>query len=140
MTVTFCGHAEIYYDITVEKKLYDIIENMINEGADKFLLGGYGKFDILAAKTVNALKEKYPHIKSVLVIPYINRKYNLEMYDHTLFPPLENVPLRFAISKRNEWMVQNSDVLIACVKYSWGGAAKTLAYAKRKKKNIVEIK
>lgn len=65
MTVTFCGHAEIYYDITVEKKLYDVIEKMINEGADKFLLGGYGKFDILAAKTLAYAKRKKKNIVEI---------------------------------------------------------------------------
>jgi len=140
MTVTFCGHSDIYYDKIIEEQLSVTVEKFINDGADTFLLGGYGNFDKLAAKVVDQLKTIYPHIESILVIPYLDRKYDLKMYDYTIYPPLETVPLKFAISKRNEWMIDNSDCLIACVKYGWGGAAKTLAYAKRKKKNIVEIK
>lgn len=139
MTVTFCGHSEIYYSEDTEQKLYNIVEVLIKNGANEFLLGGYGNFDRLAAKVVKELKEKHPYINSVFVIPYLDRKYNLELYDGSVYPPLEDVPLRFAISKRNEWMIQNSEVLVAYVKYSWGGAAKTLAYAQKKKKQIINI-
>ena len=36
-------------------------------------------------------------------------------------------------------MVEQADLVIAYVKYSWGGAAKTLEYSKRKKKRIINI-
>jgi len=36
-------------------------------------------------------------------------------------------------------MVNESDFLICYVKNSWGGAAKTLEYAKQKKKNIYNL-
>ena len=38
---------------------------MINEGADEFLLGGYGKFDILAAKTLAYAKRKKKNIVEI---------------------------------------------------------------------------
>ena len=87
----------------------------------------------LATEILTELKEKYKNIKRILVIPYLNRNYYTRNYDETLYPPLENVPFKFCISKRNEWMVNEADFVIAFVKYSWGGAAKTLEYAKRKK-------
>ena len=34
-------------------------------------------------------------------------------------------------------MVDVSDVVVAYVKHDWGGAAKTLEYARRKKKEII---
>ena len=58
-------------------------------------------------------------------------------YDETVYPPLESVPKRYAISRRNEWMVRESDIVIAYVIRGFGGAAKTLEYAQRKKKRIV---
>ena len=57
----------------------------------------------------------------------------LEIFDGTIYPDIENVPPRFAIIKRNEWMVKQSDFMIAYVNYPWGGAYKTLQYAERKK-------
>ena len=139
MTVTFCGHSEIHYSEDIEQKLFDIVEELIKNGANEFLLGGYGNFDNLAAKALKKLKKKYAHINSILVIPYLDRKYDLELYDSSVYPPLEDVPQRFAISKRNEWMIQNSEFVVAYVKYSWGGAIKTLEFAQRKSKKIINI-
>ena len=140
-TVTFCGHGSLSVSehSFLAEKLYYEIENLIKNGADKFLLGGYGSFDHLCAETVKKLKEIYPHITSILVIPYLNKEYNTEIYDYTKYPPIEKPPLRFAISKRNEYMVKQSDFVIAYVTHSFGGAATTLDYARRKKKTILRI-
>ena len=141
--VTFCGHGDLYgVDNEIfRNSLYEEIEKQIKLGATEFLLGGYGQFDSLCARTVKKLKEKYAHIKSVLVIPYLDRKYDyLDLYDCTEYPPIEKTPKRCAILKRNEYMVEKSEVIIAFVEHSWGGAAKTLEYAKRKKKTIIELK
>ena len=58
-------------------------------------------------------------------------------YDSTVYPPLETVPRRFAISHRNRWMVETSDVVVAYVLHDWGGAAATLRCARKKKKQII---
>lgn len=139
MTVTFCGHKNIFGSAKVREKLTVVLEQLVSEGADQFLLGGYGDFDSIAAMAVKALKKTYPQIKSMLVIPYLDRDYDRTLYDDTTYPPLENVPRRFAISKRNEWMVDQADVVVAYVEHNWGGAAKTLEYAKRKKKRIILV-
>lgn len=139
MTVTFCGHGDEIYNEVLRERLYDVLEELINKGTTEFLLGGYGAFDLLAARTVKSLKEKYPHITSVLVNAYINRGYDSDLYDCSEYPPIENVPKRFAIIKRNEWMVKQADILIAYVRYDWGGAAKTLEYAMKKKKHIINL-
>ena len=138
MVVTFCGHKELYdVDGSVRIWLTNTVENLIQRGADLFYLGGYGGFDRLAASVVWELKQNYPKIQSVLVLPYLDRKVDATCYDGTTYPPLEHVPRRFAILKRNEWAVNESDVLVAYVLYDWGGAAKMLDYAIRKKKEII---
>ncbi|MBR3934040.1 MAG: DUF1273 family protein [Clostridia bacterium] len=140
MTVTFCGHSKVYSESKeVTEKLTKIVEELINEGADEFLLGGYGHFDHISARVVKNLKEKYPHITSRLVIPYLNRQYDMKLYDDSVYPPIETTPLRFAISKRNEYMVMWSDVVVSYVYCRFGGAYNTLQFAKRKKKRIIEI-
>lgn len=55
------------------------------------------------------------------------------------YPPLENTPLRYAISRRNEWMTAEADTVIAYVTHGWGGAAQTLQFAKRKHKRIINL-
>lgn len=139
MSVTFCGHGNINYDDKIKIRLKTEIEKVIDKGENDFLLGGYGSFDLLAAHILKTLKPKYPQIKSTLVIPYIDRDYDICLYDDSVYPPLENVPKKFAIAKRNEWTVNEADTIIAYVKHDWGGAARTLKYAVRKKKDIVNI-
>jgi hypothetical protein len=71
------------------------------------------------------------------VLPDLNRKYDEEGCDDTVFPPLEFVLPKHAISKRNERMVLQSDIVVAYVTYGWGGASKTLEYACRKKNRMI---
>lgn len=139
MKVTFCGHGKEEYGEAISKRLYEIIEELIKSGADEFLLGGYGNFDMLAAHTVKDLQQVYPHVKSTLVVPYINRSYDKELYDGSVYPPIENVPKKYAIVKRNEWSVNQADVVVAYIKYDWGGASKTYEYARKKKKSVVNL-
>lgn len=99
------------------------------------VLGGYGAFDSLAASVLRKQKKRYPQIELVLVLAYLKISY----YDSTVYPPLEAVPRRFAISHRNRWMVESTDVIVAYVLHDWGGAATTLQYAKQKKKPIISF-
>ena len=137
ITVTFCGHADVWGEASLREWLTKTVEQLIERGADLFYLGGYGGFDGIAASVVREQKKAHPNIQSVLVLPYLDRKVDSTGYDRTTYPPLENVPRRFAISKRNEWMVDVSDVVVGYVTHSWGGASKTLEYARRKKKKII---
>ena len=136
MTVTFCGHAEIAQADEVRRWLLHTTEALILDGADIFYFGGYGAFDRLAAAVVRELKKTYRHIQLVLVLAYLQRNEYAAGYDSTLYPALERVPPRFAISKRNERMVEMADVVVAYVIHDRGGAARTLAYAERKRKAI----
>ena len=140
MVVTFCGHREILSDKDeIRKRLIEEVENLINKGATEFLLGGYGSFDYMCAGVVKELKQKYPHIKSILVKPYLNKPFDEWLYDESEYPPIENTPKKFAIIKRNEYMADRADVIIAYVKYETGGAATTLKYALKKNKTIINI-
>lgn len=137
MIVTFCGHKDVFDPEAVSAWLNDTVEGLICEGADCFYLGGYGQFDALAAAVVHKQKERYLEIRSVLVLPYLDREYDVSAYDETVYPPLESVPKRYAVSRRNEYMIDQSDVVIAFVTHSFGGAYKTLCYAQRKQKRII---
>ena len=136
MTVTFCGHSKIYQTGDFSRWLDIILPSLIEGGASTFYLGGYGDFDSLAAAAVRRQKAVYPHITASR---YLNRETDTSRYDDTTYPPLENVPPRYAIVKRNEWMVRESDVVISGVTHGWGGAAKTLDYARRKQKIIFQF-
>ena len=138
MIVAFCGHREIQEPETVKTWLNEVVESLIFEGADCFYLGGYGQFDALAAAVVREQKKQHPQIRSVLVLPYLDRTFDAADYDETIYPPLENVPRRYAITRRNEYMADCADVIVAYVIHSFGGAYKTLCYAQRKKMRIIQ--
>ena len=129
MNVTFCGHSQITKADNIANWLRNVTQDLIEQGATTFYLGGYGEFDSLAAS-----------IELVLVLAYLNTGRDVSGYDSTVYPPLENVPRRFSISHRNRWMVESADVVVAYVLHDWGGAATTLRCAKQKKKQIISYR
>lgn len=137
MIITFCGHDNVSDSNQVREWLCNVLDRFLHEENVLCYLGGYGGFDRLAASVLREKQKDNPAIQIVLIIPYLNRKYDESGYDYTLFPPLESVPPRYAILKRNEWMVAQADVIIAYVTHSWGGAAKTLEYAISKRKQVI---
>ena len=145
MIITFCGHSNCLFSDEEREKLKQLLIKEIRKNPTcKFYLGGYGDFDGLCLRMLKDLKADFPEIELIFITPYLDKNYSkLEFakyhYDDVIFPPLENVPRKFAILKRNEWMVEEADLVIAYVMYSWGGAAKTLEYAKRKKKTIINL-
>ena len=53
-------------------------------------------------------------------------------YDYLLYPSIENVPYRFAIAKRNEWMVEQADIIVSYTEHNWGGAFQMVKFAEKK--------
>ena len=139
MIITFCGHKELNDEKEVRDWLERVTENLIVNGAETFYLGGYGAFGRLAASVLAEQKKQYPHIELVLILPYLNRRKDISPCDSSIYPPLESVPKKLAIVRRNQWMVEQADVVVDYVLHSWGGAAMTLEYAKRKKKRIISF-
>lgn len=145
MIITFFGHSNCLFNDDIKKQLKNILlDEIIKNPTCKFYLGGYGDFDELCLRTLMELKHDFPTIEILFITPYLDKNYSkLELakyyYDNVIFPPIESVPRKFAILKRNEWMVNSADLVIAYVTYSWGGAAKTLAYAKRKNVPIYNL-
>lgn len=137
----FAGHGKLTCKDDINNELfYTCHELIFDYGVREFWVGKYGNFDSLAANTVRLLKELFPDVKLVLVIPYLTK--SIEEYKEEYYRSYDSIimadipygtPKQYQILKCNEFMVNNSNYLIAYVNYSFGGAAKTLAYAKRKK-------
>lgn len=108
--------------------------------------GGYGGFDGFAYACCKKFEERHPNASLVFVTPYMTQEYQqkhlmeLQMkFDEILYPPLEGKPLRFAISYRNQYMMEKADFVIAYVDHDWGGAYKAYRHAKRKGKIIFNL-
>lgn len=107
-----------------------------------FYLGNYGAFDYIALKACTKFKEYNKNCKSIFVTPYRDEKYlklRKDARDDEIIYPEINTPKKFAILKRNYWMVEQADLIISYVKLSWGGAAKSLEYATKLNKRIINI-
>lgn len=143
MTVCFCGHRDMYANADALRVwLENSLKALIERGADRFYLGGYGAFDSMAAVTLRDMRAIHPCIESVLVLAYLGRpldELDRQLYDRTTYPPLEGVPKRYAILRRNEWVVDHSDAVVSAVLHEWGGAYQMLAYAKRKSREIISF-
>ena len=69
---------------------------------------------------------------SLYILPFTNFWLPMVIAYLMIYPALENVPPKYAIIRRNEWMIDKADLLIAYVTHGWGGAARTYRYAKQK--------
>lgn len=147
MIIAFFGHKNISGIAALSKDVEKAIISNINLSEPlTFYCGGYGDFDNLCANVCRSIKE-YIKCEIVFITPYlsenqqrkINDLINNKSYDCALYPPIENTPLKYAISKRNEWIANEADLIIAYVAHNYGGAYKSLLYAKRKKKKIINL-
>ena len=93
----------------------------------------------VASVDIGFVKSALAPYMSVAQQEKIKEWIHLGLYDSVVYPPLEQVPLKFAISKRNEWMISQSDFVIAYVEHSFGGAYQGLHYARQKGKRIVNL-
>ena len=131
MKISFFGHSNYESNKEDEDEIIQKIDELVGDDPCEFLLGGIGAFDVFAKKCCLKYKRLLnPNVKLTLVMPYPDRKYNIKGYDDTV--PLESVPRMLAIIRRNKWMVNESDHIIAYV-WHYGGARNNLDIAKRKK-------
>ena len=148
MIIAFVGHSSISSKNAVKEMVKQKIRNNTTDGNSVICyFGGRGDFDTICAHACRELKQEYSGIEVIYVTPYISlseqekirEMHRSGLCDTSIYPPIENVPPRFAISKRNEWMMAKADLIIAYVNRSYGGAYKSLQVAKRKKKKIINI-
>lgn len=151
-TCCFIGHREINVTDELKEKLHVVIERLIiEESIDTFLFGSKSHFDNLCYDIVTEIKKKYPHIKRIFVraeYPYIDESYEaylLESYEDTYFPKSVLGAGKASYVKRNCEMIDNSRFCIIYYKEDYtpkgrkSGTKIALAYAVRKKKNIIRF-
>ena len=137
MTCTFFGHRDTpkEKEPILKSTLKDLI---VNKDVNVFYVGNNGKFDSMVCTVLTELSSVYP-IKYYIVLSYVP-KQKTENSERTILPEgIETVPLRFAISYRNKWMIEQSDYVVTCVSRSWGGAAQFKELAEKKGKTVINI-
>ena len=109
-----------------------------------FLIGRNGEFDEDAASVIkHAQKELGKENNDItLVLPYAVARlaYYEKYYDNIVIPErLYGVHPKSAITLKNRWMVDMSDLVIAYVERTNGGAYEALKYAEKRNKKIINI-
>ena len=137
---TFFGHSDSSNEIS--QKLNQIITQLIEEhNVDTFYVGTHGNFDMLVTKKLKEIKSLYPHINFFIVCAYLSiKRKEYISYDNYLYPEgFEQFPPKFAITKRNNWMIDQSDYVITHVKNQLTNASKFKKRAERKGKHVINI-
>ena len=143
--VSFIGNRQVEHFIEVEEQLTKIVKDLIrSKEFVEFYIGRNGDFDILAASVIKRAQENYGKSNNslILVIPYpiADLEYMEKYYDEIWYPDeLHGVHYKSAITKRNEWFVEHSDLLIAYVTKDHGGAYDCMKKAQQKNVTVAQI-
>lgn len=136
-TVTFFGHRDTPKRIepTLRLALVDLIEK---KNSNLFYVGNQGNFDAMVRRQLEDLAQTYP-ITYKIVLAYMPGK-NDAPDEHTVLPEgLETVPRRFAISRRNKWMLDQADTVVTYVTHPSSGAHQMKETAIEKGKTVIEL-
>ena len=125
----------------IESILRKVLVNLIeNKKINLFYVGNQGNFDSTVLKTLKLLKLNYPFIDYAVVLAYMPDSKKQADYPkdlHTVYPEeFEKIPPKYAINKRNEWMINHSDYVVTYVRYTTGGAFKFKEIAEKKEKKF----
>lgn len=138
------GHRQVFGNIT--EQLDKAISYAINQGCKIFYTGAMGDFDSLFSSAVRKAKTLRPNIKLICVKPYMtqdineNGEYLYSLYDDIIIPTeLADVHYKAAITKRNQWIIQNSEMVIVYTVRNYGGAYKAMKYAQKNNKTIMDL-
>ena len=139
-TCTFFGHRDCPGTVTID--LFREIERLINTyGVDTFYVGNQGQFDGHVRKVLRQLANEYPHIRYAVVLAYMpGRKREYEDYSDTICPEgQEEVHPKYAIDRRNRWMLRQSQFVVCYLRYTYGGGARYVQMAQRQGKHVINL-
>lgn len=151
MVACFTGHRDLPVGQMEEirTRLYETVERLIGAGVSEFRAGGALGFDTLAAATVLELKEKYPEISLVLMLPCRDQdkgwsdenkaRYKEIMARADEVKVLAEHYYRGCMFVRNRALVDGSAYCIAYLTSERGGTAMTVNYAKKQNLEIINL-
>lgn len=143
-TCCFTGHRDIapYTPDTIFEQTKAIVTLLVSKGFKYFGTGGALEFDTIAAQAVLSVKETYPEVKLILVLPCENQTKYWKQQDIDVY---NDIKLRAdkvkvlaphyyngCMQKRNRHLVDCSSACICFLTKHEGGTAYTVDYAKQK--------
>jgi uncharacterized phage-like protein YoqJ len=149
--------------IKISEKLTSILEQLIvEENISRFISGGAIGFDQIAFWTVHKLKKLHPKIINIVAVPFKNQackwtdKETLLWYDKMLKVSDEVIYVDeiagygmdgikigeyhvAKMQKRNEYMVDESRIMIACWDGTRGGTGNCVNYITKEHKTLFQM-
>lgn len=155
-TACFTGHRPKglpwFYDenkpncLAFKKFLLSTLRGAINYGLRTFLTGMAEGFDMITAESIIELKNEFPYIKLIAVIPCIGQELKWSTSQQKRYHKiLQKCDDKIILSKsytpncmidRNKYMVDHSSFVIACYNGKHGGTEKTIRYAQQTNKKV----
>jgi uncharacterized phage-like protein YoqJ len=158
-TISFTGHRPSKLggftpNNPIAMKIKNQLEKQINlaisDGFTYFISGGALGVDQWAAEIIIRLKETNQNLKLIIAKPFPSQS---KVWNDDAKSIFENICKKadsvvdvcdepyaaWKLQKRNEWMVDHSDKVIAVWDGTVGGTANCVNYAKKKLKTIIQI-
>mgnify|MGYP001070224892 CR=1 FL=1 len=150
-TCCFTGHRDLPVQRQGElaAKLEDTIIGLIARGIRFYGVGGARGYDTLAAQTVLRLKERYPHIKLILILPCLTQTRWWSAADVKEYERIKTLADKVVYTsqeytkgcmyKRNRHLVNHSSVCVCYLNRGNGGTAYTVDYAEKQGLEIINL-
>ncbi len=136
----FFGHSECYgLDAAM---LRNAIEDLIMQGTTEFLVGNHGQFDGMVFSCLQDLSKDYPEISYSVALAYLpTHKEEYDIYHgHSFYPEGQEVgPAKFAIERRNRYLIDSADICLCYVNHAFGGAYKFARMAKNRGLQVINL-
>ncbi len=143
-TCCFTGHRAIPQDQIhfLQKELLLTLENLVKNGYQNFCSGGALGFDLLAARTVLKLKERYTNISLSMILPCRNQdrfwntaqkeNYAEVLSEADIIIYTSEKYFKGCMYQRNRFLVDVSSCIVAFLEKNTGGTKYTVSYAEKK--------
>ncbi len=150
-TCCFTGHRYLLEDQKEEiaARLEETVVSLIHSGYLYFGAGGALGFDTLCAKTVLRLRQSYPKIKLILVLPCVSQAERWSPADKAVYQEIMRQADKVTYTsqeytkdcmfKRNRHLVDYSSACICYQTKETGGTAYTVEYARKHGLRIINL-
>ena len=139
MRCIFFGHRDVQE--TVRHKIKKTILMLLaTKQISCFYVGNNGRFDYWVQMVLRELGREGIDVPYFIVLSHIDERALSQEQEHTLFPEeLATSLARFAINRRNEWLIRHADMAVAYVMFEASNSQKLLQKAQRKGLSIINL-
>ncbi len=133
--------------IALKETLRNEIGDMLTHGVRHFICGGALGVDTFAAEIVLSFLPVYPDLCLEIAVPYLGQEQRWRVEDQLRYRQILESSQRItyvqiakssrAMYRRNQYIVDHSDRIIAVYDGKSGGTRNTIVYAKKKQKPLL---